>query len=60
MLNPRDVTVAYGARQEGQPFRIRLKHRPTGIEVEATGDRYDQVRAEAQELLEKALQEVTH
>jgi len=54
MLNPRSVSLSIPALKEGEPWRVRVSHRPSGITCEGTSAvSYDIARASAQDNLER-------
>ena len=56
MLRPRDVTLVVPVHKEGEPWTVRLTHRPSGIMVEGHGATYDEARTEAQGSMEMAVE----
>lgn len=58
MMRERDVTVHVTRREETNDrplsIRVRLVHKPTGVEGAAEAPTYDEAREEARKGLEKA------
>ncbi len=52
-MESRDFNVTLRNRAHGQPCRIMLHHRRTGLEAEGEGEDYAAARAAALELLER-------
>lgn len=56
MLRPRDVSLIVPAHKEGEPWRIRVSHRPSGINSEGTGATYDEARTAAEDGLTREVE----
>ena len=56
-MHPRDYDMSIPHRSEGQPLRLVLKHRKTGIVSEGVGEDYDTAKAQALKALEKEVGE---
>jgi len=58
MIPTREVTMAIPAHRPGEPVRIKLTHRPTGIGAEGEAETFDEAKAKAEAALEAAVQSV--
>ena len=56
-METRAVNVTYPHRSEGQPCRVILTHRPTGLSAEGVGEDFDAAKAQAWAALEKEVGE---
>ena len=56
-MHARDYNISLPHRAEGQPLRVVLTHRKSGIVSEGVGDDYDTAKAQALEALEKEVGE---
>lgn len=50
-IRPRDVVVTFRDKREGKPYEVMLRHKPTGRQVEGTGETVLAAREDAERLL---------
>lgn len=51
-IRPRDVVLSFAPHEDGKPYVVKLRHKPTNLQAEATGPTYDEAKAAAERDLE--------
>jgi hypothetical protein len=47
-IRPRDVVLSFAPHEEGKPYVVRLRHKPSNLTAEGTGPTYDEAKAQAE------------